>query len=158
MIEGRHLESTTELFDSIRVLLEASMSVDVKSDERLPSILSRFLELKENYEDHLARESRLIFPVFKTKGLVGKKGSVTRKEMLHQLDHLRRDHKEIQGLLNRIRKASGGFQPVPSSSPSLKLCFAQFYQLEQELNTHFFLEEEALFPKLSEELKKLPAS
>ncbi|MCC7303322.1 MAG: hemerythrin domain-containing protein [Bacteroidia bacterium] len=154
MVEGDHMRSTYSLFENIKVLLEAALSIDAEVNPGLPAVYSEFVELKEMFRDHQERETRMLFPVFNSNEWAKVSGSVTRKELLHQIERLKRDHRQIRNGLAVIKKTASEFQPDPRSSPSLKLCYAQFFQLEQEINTHFFLEEEALFPKMADALKK----
>ena len=151
MIEGEHLATTTASIDRIKVLLDSASHIDTKNNPQLDTIHIRFMELEALYHNHLEKEFKLIFPVFKSKKLT--KG-LTKTQLAHQIQLLKKDHAEMKEILAHIRKISDGFQAHPGSSPTLKLSFAEFFRLEQELKTHFFLEEEALFPELIKILNK----
>lgn len=61
---------------------------------------------------------------------------------------LRAEHKAILALFDETRALSNDYTPSPVSSSTIKLCFAQLFDFEQDIIKHIFFEEHMVFPKL----------
>jgi regulator of cell morphogenesis and NO signaling len=110
--------------------------------------VSRLMEkLKLIMEQHLNLEEQILFPYISTliEG-AGRFGTVVTME--NPLKKLKQEHAYVAAILSRVRELSNDYTPPVSTSPALKLCYAQLFDFEQDVHKHIFLEENILFPKL----------
>jgi len=63
-------------------------------------------------------------------------------------------HETIGRLFEKLRSVSDHYTPPKGAPASLKLCYAQLFNFEQDILKHLFLEEDILFPKLLEANKQ----
>ena len=59
-------------------------------------------------------------------------------------------HHKIKMLLKSIQTLTNHYKPEGEVSSSIKLCYAQLFNFEQDIQKHIFVEENILFPKLEE--------
>ncbi len=105
-------------------------------------------ELKELLEQHLNFEKYILFPYIK-KLIVNTKES-SNYLLDSPIKKIRSEHLKIAAHLKQIRVLSNNYTPSVNSSPALKLCYAQLFDLEQDIHKHAFLAENVLFSKLSD--------
>lgn len=107
--------------------------------QKLESLIKKYLEEEEkSFFDHL----RLFYsgqPV---------------TDLTEWVSAIRKQHEVIARLFEKVRVISDHYTPPKGASASLKLCYAQLFNFEQDILKHLFLEEDILFPKLLEANKQ----
>lgn len=155
-ISNTHHAYLKEMILSFKVHLKTIVKVDNKNYPEVLLIGNKIEELRSLLEQHLNMEEHILFPYLKN--LLKKQDSVTdgsesRAGIL--ILKIKKEHVKISEVINLIRKLSNDYTPAGNSSPSLKLCYAQMFDLEQDLHRHIFIEEQILFPKLLEYEKRM---
>lgn len=145
-----------ELIFSLEVHLGTMLKIDTIKDSGVTSIRNCVQELKILLEQHVSREENILFP-FISKLTKNNKNSNLEPEIFsgHLINKIKMEHAKISEILNKIRKLSHNYSPPANSSPALKLCYAQLFNLEQDIHKHIFVEENILFPKLLDFEKKI---
>lgn len=64
------------------------------------------------------------------------------------LANIRKQHAVITRLFKKLRVLSDDYTAPVDASATVKLCYAQLFNFEQDMLKHIFLEEDILFPKL----------
>ena len=64
------------------------------------------------------------------------------------LTNIRKQHASILKLFKKLRVLSADYSAPEHASATVKLCYAQLFNFEQDMLKHIFLEEDILFPKL----------
>lgn len=64
------------------------------------------------------------------------------------LGNIRKQHAAIAKLFKKLRVLSNEYRAPEDASATVKLCYAQLFNFEQDILKHIFLEEDILFPKL----------
>lgn len=105
-------------------------------------------ELKDLLEQHLNFEEYILFPYIRK--LMEKAVEPSASLLDSPINKIRSEHSKISNVLKKIRELSSNYTASVNSSPALKLCYAQLFDLEQDVNKHAFLEENILFAKLIE--------
>jgi regulator of cell morphogenesis and NO signaling len=146
-IVNNHHSSIRSALSRYAVHSKTILKLDVNLHPEIVMIDKYVTELTKLVEQHLDFEEFIFFPYIK--GLVH--GDI---EKDHELDSpIKRAKSErirITELLKKIRVTSANYTPAVNSSPALKLCYAQLFDLEQDVHKHSFLEENILFTKLND--------
>lgn len=69
-------------------------------------------------------------------------------ELPELLTQIKRQHASISKLFKKLRVLSADYTAPEHASATVKLCYAQLFNFEQDMFKHIFLEEDILFPKL----------
>lgn len=138
-----------ELITSLEIHLGTMLKMETSKEPGVASIRNCVQELKILLEQHVSREENILFP-FIANLTKNNKSSNLQPEIFsgHLISKIKKEHSKISEILNKIRKLSHSYSPPANSSPALKLCYAQLFNLEQDIHKHIFVEENILFPKL----------
>ena len=146
------LESLPKYFNTIK-FAENEKHIDVESIKIL------FEELITLLGEELKSEETLFFPYIKKLVEIEKNNELT---LLHlknlsenKVKSVQSEQRKIKEVLKKIRKITNEYYPSANSSPGLKLCYAQLFNLEQDIQKHIFLQENLVFPKLLELEKRI---
>ncbi|MCX6295412.1 MAG: hemerythrin domain-containing protein [Bacteroidetes bacterium] len=124
----------------------------VKIDSALyPEVIAIYQlsqELKELLEQHLSFEEYILYPYIKK--LIENSEESSDNLLENPINKIREENTNISNIFKKLRILSGNYVASVNSSPALKLCYAQLFDLEQDVNKHAFLEENILFSKLNE--------
>lgn len=144
-----------ELILSLEVHLGTLLKIDTIKDPAISSIRNCVQELKILLEQHVSRGENILFP-FISKLTKNNKSPNLEPEIFsgHLIKKIKMEHAKISEIQNKIRKLSHNYSPPANSSAALKLCYAQLFNLEQDIHKHIFVEENILFPKLLDFEKK----
>lgn len=138
-----------ELIISLEIHLGTMLKIDTIQQPGVTSIRNCVQELKVALEKHVSREENILFP-FISNLTKNNTAPNLQPEIFsgHLINKIKKEHAKISEILNKIRKLSHNYLPPANSSSSLKLCYAQLFNLEQDIHKHVFVEENILFPKL----------
>jgi regulator of cell morphogenesis and NO signaling len=130
------------MHSKIIVKLDFLIHPDVSMIIQLTQELKELLEQRMNFEEYI------LLPYIK------KLMAMTRYSFNNLIDNpikkIRSEHLKIAALLMKIRALSNNYIPSVNSSSALKLCYAQLFDLEQDVHKHAFLVENILFEKITE--------
>lgn len=147
IIETHHAYIKKAL-SSFNVHSKTIVKVDSDVHPEVLSINKLLQQLKDLLEQHLIFEEFILFPYIKK--LMESTVESTDTLLDNPIKKIRTEHLRISKLLTEMRILSNNYTPAVNSSPALKLCYAQLFDLEQDIHKHTFLEENILFSKLIE--------
>ncbi|MES2287189.1 MAG: hemerythrin domain-containing protein [Bacteroidota bacterium] len=138
-----------ELIISLEIHLGTMLKIDTLKEPGVASIRNCIQELKIVLDQHVRREENILYP-FISNLTKNNKHTNLQPEISsgHLINKVKKEHAKISEILNKIRKLSHNYSPPANSSSALKLCYAQLFNLEQDIHKHVFVEENILFPKL----------
>ena len=110
-----------------------------KDPERLEGLLETFLNLKNELEDHMAREEDVLFPEILGQG----------EDALVALDRFVDDHSEAGEALAQIRQLTDDFQVPNEACNTWRALWHGLEALEHSLHHHIHLENNVLFPRVN---------
>jgi regulator of cell morphogenesis and NO signaling len=154
-ISSTHHSYLKEVIHSFSVHLKTMLKVDVKDHAEVISMRDEIVKLKALLEQHITMEEHILFPYINR--LILKNEPLRKTEIISEslIRKIKKEHLTILMIINKIRVLSKGYTPPVNSSPTLKLCYAQMFDLEQDIYRHVFVEENILFPKLLDFEKRL---
>lgn len=109
--------------------------------------------LKMELEQHLIKEEELVFPLVveyqKTKELD------TLKKAVQEIQALEDEHEGAGSILKELREITNNYELPEDACTSYGLTYKLLSDVEDDTFRHIHLENNILFPRLEEELKKL---
>ena len=105
---------------------------------RLPAILHTLVKLKEELEDHMLREEKVLFPMLLS--------GFSRAPVQVFID----DHTEAGEALSRLRQLTEDYVPPADACNTWRALWAGLEALETDTHQHIHLENNVLFPRATE--------
>lgn len=153
-IAEAHHPNLKKSLAAFQVHFKTILKVEVERHPEVKKINEVFEELKVLLEQHLNKEEGIFFPYIKKLVELYKHDGQEVKSLKglskNPVNKIQLEHKKIKNLLAKIRETSNDYTPPVDAYPSLKLCYAQLFNFEQDIYKHIYLEERILFPKLVE--------
>jgi regulator of cell morphogenesis and NO signaling len=123
--------------------LEAMMrkvvqSHGAKDPARLAELLTVYLELKREMEDHMAKEEKILFPLI-ARGLGGEAGT--------PISVMEEEHDHAGRALHRIRELTDGYTTPTGACTTWKALWHGLESLERTMHEHIHVENNILFPR-----------
>jgi regulator of cell morphogenesis and NO signaling len=115
--------------------------VDVHRDkqpETLPELLSVYLGLKAELEQHMAKEEQILFPMIQSG-----QGSMATGP-ISVMEH---EHDSAGGALRRLRELTSGYEVPAEACNTWRALWHGLAALEESLHQHIHLENNILFPR-----------
>ena len=115
--------------------------VDVHGDkqpEKLPELLSVYLGLKAELEQHMAKEEQILFPMIQNG-----QGAMT-EGPISVMEH---EHDSAGNALKRLRELTNGYEVPEEACNTWRALWHGLAALEESLHQHIHLENNILFPR-----------
>ena len=115
--------------------------VDVHRDKRpemLPQMLSVYLGLKSELEEHMMKEEQILFPAIKAGQGTTTDGPIA------VMEH---EHESAAAALRRLRELTDGYDVPPEACNTWRALWHGLAALEDSLHRHIHLENNILFPR-----------
>ena len=130
-----------------------------KHGERHPSLIkiaALFNEVKQEMEDHMAKEEEVLFPRIMAMETAFKAGikSDAAIQLLAPIHVMEEEHEAVGKMLDEIRKLSWNYSPPMDACTTFRLSFEELKMFEEDLHIHVHLENNILFPR-SIEMQKM---
>jgi regulator of cell morphogenesis and NO signaling len=110
-----------------------------KDPERLGEVLSVYLALEAELQQHMMKEERILFPmVLHGQGAMAG-GPIT---------VMRHEHDEAAAALRRLRELTNGYEAPAEACNTWRALWAGLAALEESLHRHIHLENNVLFPRV----------
>jgi len=109
-----------------------------KAEEMLSGILSTFVALKAELEQHMAKEEQILFPMIKSGQGAMADGPIS--VMMHE-------HESAGAALERLRTLTGGYEVPAEACTTWRSLWHGLEALESDLHQHIHLENNILFPR-----------
>ncbi len=121
--------------------------------KELEEIAEIFSRTGDELLDHLEKEERLIFP--SVKQLLRGDSSGAAALLAKELEKLAEEHESAGSALAYIRKVSNGYFIPEDGCNTWRVAFGMLENFEDDLHMHVHLENNILFPSVSEIIKNL---
>ncbi len=109
-----------------------------KAPETLPGILSTFLSLRTELEQHMAKEERILFPMIQSG-----QGAMAEEPVAV----MEREHESAGAALKRLRELTNNFELPEEACNSWRALWVGLEAFEKALHEHIHLENNILFPR-----------
>ena len=109
-----------------------------KQPEKLPELLSVYVGLKAELEQHMAKEEQILFPMIK-----GGQGAMA-DGPISVMEH---EHDSAGNALKRLRELTDGYQLPEGACNTWRALWHGLAALEEALHQHIHLENNILFPR-----------
>ncbi len=109
-----------------------------RAPDVLPELVSVFLGLKTELEQHMMKEEQILFPMIKTGR--GEMASAPISVMEHE-------HESAGAALHRLRELTDGYQPPEGACNTWRALWHGLGALEESTHQHIHLENNILFPR-----------
>jgi len=109
-----------------------------KEPERLPALLSTYLDLKAELDGHMAKEEQILFPMIRRGQGPFAGGPVS---------VMRHEHDVAGSLLQRLRELTDGYTVPAEACNTWRALWHGLRALEEDLHLHIHLENNILFPR-----------
>lgn len=140
--------------EALPSLLQFSQKVDrVHGDGRpeLSTIRALVLELSVEMVRHIDEEESEVFPQIEAFSAARNEGrSAIDADLRSAIGKLEADHDHAGGIMARIRELSDGYAPPITACATYRALYAKLAEFEEALHRHVHLENNVLFPKVSE--------
>ena len=140
-------------------ILEYLQKVATKHGDRYPYMKEVYLllsEVKDDMEQHMLKEEKTLFPRIKLLELNAQQS--TQPEYLQApINVMEAEHDHAGTLLQRIRELTNNYTADEGMCTTFRLTLTSLQAFEEDLHQHVHLENNILFPKSIELLKKVKA-
>ncbi len=109
-----------------------------REPEVLPELLSTFLGLKTELEQHMMKEEQILFPMIRRGQGSMAQGPISVMEA---------EHSSAGGALERLRELTNGYQAPADACNTWRALWHGLGALEDALHQHIHLENNILFPR-----------
>lgn len=109
-----------------------------KDPERFEALLTTFLAIKADIDQHLPKEEMILFPMIK-RG----EGAMAGGPM-HVMEL---EHEQLGGMLHKVRELTNGFEVPEGACNTWRALWAGLEDLERSLHEHIHLENNILHPR-----------
>lgn len=109
--------------------------------------------LKMELEQHLIKEEEIVFPMIVQYESAGNKEIL--KNAVEKIIELEGEHEGAGFILKKLREITGNYQVPKDACSSYKMTYKILQEVEDDTFKHIHLENNIMFPRLMEELKKL---
>jgi regulator of cell morphogenesis and NO signaling len=122
-------------------------------------IADLFLAIREELQNHMMKEERILFPYIKQLHYAKKNnGQITPPPfgtIKNPIRMMEAEHQSAGDAMHKIRELSNDFTFPPDACNTFKALYSELKEFEEDLHKHIHLENNILFPKsikLEEEL------
>ncbi len=109
-----------------------------KAPEMLCALLSTYLGLKAELEQHMPKEEQILFPMIKQGGGAMAEGPIS---------VMRHEHESAGAALTRLRELTKGYEVPAEACATWQALWHGLASLEESLHQHIHLENNILFPR-----------
>lgn len=151
-ISDKHHSFTRRIAENILERLNQLMGSEERGREEYRHLRNLCDMLFSELNNHMRKEETILFP-FIRKMVQTEQGQVEKEfpavtMVKNPIDLLLREHRRISLLLQEIRVTTHNYKPAEERSTYCKLCLSELFDLDQDIQKHFYLEETVLYPKL----------
>ena len=159
IVDRYHADLRTELPRLAQMAAKVLNAHGAKHPDLLAPLEATFRELREELEDHMMKEERVLFPYIERLEAFAANGqgqpapqSGWIKAPIGRMEH---EHESAARALVRLRELTAGYAPPAGACNTFRGLYHGLAELEGALHRHIHLENNVLFPRaarLEEEL------
>ena len=137
-ILNQHHEPLVEELPRLEGMARKVLAVHGEKDpERLEELLTVFVALRQDLEQHMREEETALFPLI----LAG------RAPGMEMLDGMREEHEAVGHMLARLNQLTDGYRVPAAACNTWRALWHGLAALEPSLHEHIHLENNILFPR-----------
>lgn len=139
-IEKNHHDLEREMLEDIDKLLSKILLVHHKNHgDELKETYLIFLQIKGHLKAHLAKEEKIVFPLF---------DDLENENILYYIENLEKEHEDMGNLIENLKKSTNTFTPPEDACNTYKLAFSKLKDLTEDIYLHIFKENSILFKEI----------
>jgi len=150
-IVRKHHGYVRESIPRVRALLEKVKTKHGPNHPELASIGERFFDLGQELYGHMQKEEQILFPYIERLERAANQKRTPEPPFFgtarNPIQMMMQEHDSAGGLLQEMRKLSGGYQPPKEACESYRELYRSLEEFEADLRTHIHLENNILFPR-----------
>lgn len=130
-----------------------------KHPDVLPALAATFREVREELEDHMLKEERVLFPYIERLEASAADGRELAASPFGSIQApigiMEHEHESVAQALSRLRELTAGYTPPADACNTFRGLYHGLAELESALHEHIHLENNVVFPRaarLEEEL------
>lgn len=127
--------------------------------ETLPALSATLRGLREELEEHMMKEERVLFPYVERLEALEEKGERLNASPFGSIQApigmMEHEHEDAGQALARLRQLTNGYTPPADACNTFRGLYHGLAELEKALHEHIHLENNVLFPRATELEKKL---
>lgn len=154
IVDEYHADLRSELPRLDQMAVKVIDAHGEKHPELLPALVSTFRGLRQEVEEHMVKEERVLFPyVVRLEALAASGqglpaspfGSI--QAPIGMMEH---EHETVGRALARLRELTGGYVPPADACNTFRGLYHGLAELERDLHEHIHLENNVLFPRAAQ--------
>ena len=136
---------------AITGFLAKLVSVHGERHPELARVARGFDKLRQDFEQHLVKEERVLFPYIRTLA-VDPRGPEPRHQspfgsVENPIRMMEREHRDAADDLREIRELTNGYTAPEDGCATYRACMNELARFESDLHRHVHLENNVLFPR-----------
>lgn len=160
IVDGYHADLRVELPRLDQMAAKVADAHGAKHPELLPALVSTFRGLRQELEEHMIKEERVLFPYVERLEALATAGQGLPTSPFGSIEApigmMEHEHDIAARALARLRELTGGYIPPADACNTFRGLYHGLSELEKALHEHIHLENNVLFPRaarLETELK-----
>lgn len=143
-IERGHHDDERDLLKLIDEDLNKILLVHYQDhSDQLVKVHEIFGKIKTELEAHLAKEEKLVFPMFEKE---------TTSQTISYIDELEDEHETMGGLIENLQEATDSFVPPQGACITYERTFENLKKLTEDIFVHIFKENSVLFEQIRQDI------
>lgn len=132
--------------------IHMTYTCDQANGSGLGPLREAFGQLKKQFGIHMQKEQEILFPfvkeVIRAQGTEQADKNIRVRLIEGSIGAMRSEHEQMSLSMAEIRRITNNYTCLPGTCETLRLCYAELQDFEQDLHAHIYLENQILFPKL----------
>jgi regulator of cell morphogenesis and NO signaling len=133
-----------------------------KHPDTLPALAATFREIREELEDHMLKEERVLFPYIERLEALAADGRELAASPFGSIQApigmMEHEHESVARALARLRGLTAGYTPPDGACNTFRGLYHGLAELESALHEHIHLENNLLFPRAAQLEKELESA
>ena len=153
LVVARHHSYAYRTIADITRRLEA-LAACGDAEPALVETRAAFVDLARELLDHFAKEEIVVFPALSALAMADREGgrrpALPFPTVLYPIRLMETEHLRIEAAMARVRELTHGFAAGADASALWRACLSACADLDHDLQRHFRVENELLFPRALE--------
>ena len=149
-IESTHHRFLWEELPRLSELVAKITAVHGVGHPELVDVGRIFAELRADFEPHLMKEERILFPMIRELAAAAEAPAFHCGSLRNPISVMLAEHDRTGEILERLRAATGGYVVPADGCASYRACYEGLAAIESDTHLHIHKENNVLFPAVVE--------